>query len=101
MAKQANVQTGSIHSGRPKDEEPHIKQYNKNKKEIIGYIILVILILLIILLMIEYIVNVDLKEIGIEESYFKELQSLFQLFDLGKLQNIHNEFQTFFFFYLV
>lgn len=70
MAKQANVQVGSIHSGRPKDEEPHIKSYNKNKKEII-----------------EYIVNVDLKEIGIEESYFKELQSLFQLFDLGKLQN--------------
>ena len=52
---------------------------------------------MIISLIIEYIVNVDLKEIGIEESYFKELQSLFQLFDLGKLQNIHNEFQTFFF----
>ena len=69
MAKQANVQVGSIHSGRPKDEEPHIKSYNKNKKEII-----------------EYIVNVELKEIGIEESYFKELQSLFQLFDLGSFK---------------
>ena len=73
MAKQANAPVGSIHSGRPKDEEPHIKQYTKNKKEII-----------------EYIVNVDLKEIGIEEGYFKDLQALFQLFDLGKLQNILN-----------
>ena len=73
MAKQANAPVGSIHPGRPKDEESHIKQYNKNKKEII-----------------EYIVNVDLKEIGIEESYFKDLQALFQLFDLGKLQNSHN-----------
>ena len=96
MAKQANAPVGSIHPGRPKDEESHIKQYNKNEKEIIGYIILVILILLIILLMIEYIVNVDLKEIGIEESYFKELQSLFQLFDLGKLQNIHMNSRPFF-----
>ena len=74
MAKQANAPVGSIHSGRPKDEEPHIKQYNKNKKEII-----------------EYIVNVDLKEIGIEEGYFKDLQALFQLFDLGKLQNSHEK----------
>ena len=69
MAKQGNPVVGTVHSGRPRDEEPHVKQFTKNKKEII-----------------EYIVNVDLKEIGIEEGYFKDLQALFQLFDLGKPQ---------------
>ena len=56
MAKQ-NILTGSIHTGRPKDEDPHIKQFTKNKKEII-----------------EYIVNVDLAQLGIDDNTFKELQ---------------------------
>ena len=76
MAKPGNPVLGSIHTGRPKDEEPHVKQYTKNKKEII-----------------EYIVNVDLKEIGIEEGYFKDLQALFQLFDLGRPQTISSHYE--------
>ena len=56
MAKQT-ILTGSIHTGRPKDEDPHIKQFTKNKKEII-----------------EYIVNVDLAQLGIDDNTFKELQ---------------------------
>ena len=66
MAKQTLL-TGSIHTGRPKDEEPHIKQYTKNKREIT-----------------EYIVNVELSELGIDDNSFKELQTLFQMFDLDK-----------------
>lgn len=53
MAKQ-NILTGGIHTGRPKDEDPHIKQFTKNKKEII-----------------EYIVNVDLVQLGIDDNTFK------------------------------
>ena len=66
MAKQTLL-SGSIHTGRPKDEEPHIKQYTKNKREIT-----------------EYIVNVELSELGIDDNSFKELQTLFQMFDLDK-----------------
>ena len=66
MAKQA-VATGSIHTGRPKDEEAHIKQFTKNKKEII-----------------EYIVNVELPELGIDDNTFKELQALFEMFDIDR-----------------
>ena len=55
---------GSIHTGRPKDEDPHIKQYTKNKKEII-----------------EYIVSVNTEELGIDENMFEELKALFELFD--------------------
>ena len=51
-------------SGRPKDEDPHIKQYTKNKKEVI-----------------EYIVSVNLDELGIDKTMFDELKALFELFD--------------------
>ena len=53
--------------GRPKDEEPHIKRTVKKKKENI-----------------EYIVRVNLKELGIDESTFDELQELFRMFDNDK-----------------
>ena len=66
MAKQSLL-SGSIHTGRPKDEDPHIKQYTKNKKEIV-----------------EYIVNVDLEELGIDDRTKIELQGLFELFDLDR-----------------
>ena len=55
------------HSGRPKDEEPHIKRSVKKKKENI-----------------EYIVRVNLKELGIDETSFDELQELFRMFDNDK-----------------
>ena len=38
MAKQGALVVASLHTGRPKDEEPHVKQYTKNKKEIIEYV---------------------------------------------------------------
>ena len=53
--------------GRPKDEEPHIKRSVKKKKEII-----------------EYIVRVNLKDLGIDETNFDELQELFKMFDNDK-----------------
>ena len=56
-----------LSAGRPKDEEPHIKQYTKNKKEII-----------------EYIVSVNLEELGIDSNMFDELKALFELFDLDR-----------------
>ena len=66
MAKQSLL-SGSIHTGRPKDEEPHIKQFTKNKKEIV-----------------EYIVIVDLEELGIDDRTKIELQALFEMFDLDR-----------------
>ena len=54
------ILSGSIHTGRPKDEEPHIKQFTKNRKEIT-----------------EYIVNVELSELGIDDNTFKELKVYF------------------------
>ena len=45
MAKQANAPAGSIHSGRPKDEEPHVKRAVSKKGNDSG---------------IEYIIRVDL-----------------------------------------
>ena len=53
--------------GRPRDEEPHIKRSVKKKKEII-----------------EYIVRVNLKDLGIDETNFDELQELFKMFDNDK-----------------
>ena len=51
-------------TGRPNDEDPHIKSYTKNKKEIT-----------------EYIVSVSLDELGIDKSMYTELKALFELFD--------------------
>ena len=71
MAKDGQEQTGLLgeltHPGRPRDEEPHIKRSVKKKKENI-----------------EYIVRVNLKEIGIDEITFDELQELFRMFDNDK-----------------
>ena len=71
MAKEGQEQTGLLgeltHPGRPRDEEPHIKRSVKKKKENI-----------------EYIVRVNLKEIGIDEITFDELQELFRMFDNDK-----------------
>ena len=53
--------------GRPRDEEPHIKRSVKKKKELI-----------------EYIVRVNLKDLGIDETNFDELQELFKMFDNDK-----------------
>jgi len=55
------------HPGRPRDEEPHIKRSVKKKKELI-----------------EYIVRVNLKDLGIDETNFDELQELFKMFDNDK-----------------
>lgn len=52
-----------LHGGRPRDEEPHVKKSARRKKDI------------------DYILKVDLDEIGISEDEFDDLQSLFQLFD--------------------
>ena len=54
-------------SGRPKDEEPHVKRSVKKKKEIV-----------------EYLVRVDLGELGIDEVMFEELQELFKMFDMDR-----------------
>merc|ERR1712079_52667 len=66
----ADMLAESLHKGRPKDEEPHVKRAPPKKGNESG---------------IEYIVRVDLEELGIEESdEFEELQTLFQLFDRDK-----------------
>jgi len=52
-----------LHGGRPRDEDPHVKKSARRKKDI------------------DYILKVDLDEIGISEDEFDDLQSLFQLFD--------------------
>merc|ERR1712038_232185 len=52
-----------LHGGRPRDQEPHVKKSARRKKDI------------------DYILKVDLDEIGISEDEFDDLQSLFQLFD--------------------
>ena len=54
-------------TGRPREEEPHIKRCVKKKKE-----------------MIEYIVRVNLQDLGIDENNFEELQELFRMFDNDK-----------------
>ena len=54
-------------AGRPREEEPHIKRCVKKKKE-----------------MIEYIVRVNLQDLGIDENNFEELQELFRMFDNDK-----------------
>jgi len=56
-----------VYSGRPKNEEPHVKRTTKKKAE-----------------KIEYIVRVDLDELKIDDDDFDDLQSLFMLFDLDK-----------------
>jgi len=53
-----------LHSGRPKNEEPHVKKIKKRTYE-----------------KIEYILRVDLESLGINEDDFEDLQSLFELFD--------------------
>lgn len=52
-----------LHGGRPRDEEPHVKKSARRRKDI------------------DYILKVDLDELGISEDEFDDLQSLFQLFD--------------------
>ena len=54
----------SLHKGRPKDEEPHVKRAVSKKGNDSG---------------IEYIVRIDLEELGILEDEFEELQTLFQV----------------------
>jgi len=61
--------TESLHKGRPKDEEPHVKRVPTKKENDSG---------------IEYIVRVDLEELAILEDEFEELQTLFGLFDRDK-----------------
>ena len=56
-----------VSTGRPREEEPHIKRCVKKKKE-----------------MIEYIVRVNLQDLGIDENNFEELQELFRMFDNDK-----------------
>ena len=56
---QINVDTAGLlgevaHPGRPKDEEPHIKRSVKKKQEVI-----------------DYLVRVDLEELGIDENNFE------------------------------
>ena len=82
MAKDMTDTAGLLgevaHPGRPKDEEPHIKRSVKKKQEVI-----------------DYLVRVDLEELGIDESNFEvgnqrqviivqELQALFRMFDNDK-----------------
>ena len=58
MAKDMTDTAGLLgevaHPGRPKDEEPHIKRSVKKKQEVI-----------------DYLVRVDLEELGIDESNFE------------------------------
>ena len=56
-----------VWTGRPREEEPHIKRCVKKKKE-----------------MIEYIVRVNLQDLGIDDNNFEELQELFRMFDNDK-----------------
>ena len=79
MADTAGLLGEVAHPGRPKDEEPHIKRSVKKKQEVI-----------------DYLVRVDLEELGIDESSFEvdrlfrwlpsvqELQALFRMFDNDK-----------------
>jgi len=71
MAKELTKSTSNlndvVYSGRPKNEEPHVKRTTKKKSE-----------------KIEYIVRVDLDELKINEDDFDDLESLFILFDLDK-----------------
>ena len=79
MAETAGLLGEVAHPGRPKDEEPHIKRSVKKKQEVI-----------------DYLVRVDLEELGIDESSFEvdrffrwlpsvqELQALFRMFDNDK-----------------
>lgn len=54
MADTAGLLGEVAHPGRPKDEEPHIKRSVKKKQEVI-----------------DYLVRVDLEELGIDESSFE------------------------------
>jgi len=56
-----------LHGGRPKDEEPHVKNTARKNSD-----------------KVDYIVKVDLEALGINEDEFDDLQSLFQLFDRDK-----------------
>ena len=79
MAETAGLLGEVAHPGRPKDEEPHIKRSIKKKQEVI-----------------DYLVRVNLEELGIDESSFEvdrlfrwvpsvqELQALFRMFDNDK-----------------
>ena len=64
------------HPGRPRGEDPHIKSFTKNKKEVIEYIV----------------PDNLLDELGIDEHTFKELQALFELFDLDMSINFKTWF---------
>merc|ERR1711892_566683 len=54
-----------LHGGRPRDEGPHVKKASDRNSES-G---------------IDYVVRVDLDELGIAEDEFDDLQSLFLIFD--------------------
>ena len=60
MAETAGLLGEVAHPGRPKDEEPHIKRSIKKKQEVI-----------------DYLVRVNLEELGIDESSF-EVERLFR-----------------------
>lgn len=67
LAKSSSNLNDIVYSGRPRNEEPHVKKTTKKKSE-----------------KIEYIVRVDLDELKIDDEEFDDLQSLYQLFDLDK-----------------
>ena len=54
----------TLHKGRPKDEEPHVKRAVSKKGRDSG---------------IEYIVRVDLEQLGIMDDELEELQTLYQV----------------------
>ncbi|CAB4062985.1 CALM [Lepeophtheirus salmonis] len=56
-----------IHTGRPRNEEPHVKRTTKKKAD-----------------KIEYIVRVNLDKLKIDDDEFDDLQSLYMLFDLDR-----------------
>lgn len=67
LTKSSSNLNDVVYSGRPKNEEPHVKRTTKKKSE-----------------KIEYIVRVDLDELKINDDDFDDLQSLYCLFDLDK-----------------
>ena len=64
VAETAGLLGEVAHPGRPKDEEPHIKRSVKKKQEVI-----------------DYLVRVNLKELGIDETTF-EVSSVHCLFSV-------------------
>ena len=69
----------TLHGGRPKDEEPHVKKNAKKNSEKVDYIVSVDLVSGLSHISTGSFIHLLQESLGIDEDEFDDLQSLFQV----------------------